>query len=161
MLYLLPTQPSSSRRGAPRKYGEKLNITKATTLLPLQQASIKAYGKTRCFEFYIAQAKVRFLKGHICRVVWCRFQQDSGKWTNWALLLATEPAETINGRVNMDVYAPGRELQDLGVLGTQSDMHPETAFIKTAWLLSNYQPGEAKELFMKNLRGELSVRTVE
>ncbi|AEB09033.1 IS701 family transposase [Desulfobacca acetoxidans] len=92
--YLLPTQPSSPRRGAPRKYGEKLTFAKAKTLLPLQHASIKAYGKTRRFEFYTAQAKVRFLKGHICRVVWCRFLQDSGKWTNWALLLATDPTLT-------------------------------------------------------------------
>lgn len=94
VLYLLPTQPSSPRRGAPRKYGEKLTFAKAKTLLPLQQAFIKAYGKTRCFEFYTAQAKVRFLKGHICRVVWCRFQKDSGKWTKWALLLATDPTLT-------------------------------------------------------------------
>lgn len=91
-LFLLPTQPSSPRRGAPRKYGEKLTFAKATSLLPLQKVSIKAYGKIMAFEFYSTQAKVRFLKGHICRVVWCRFQKDNGKWTKWGLLVSTDPA---------------------------------------------------------------------
>ena len=37
-------------------------------------------------------------------------------------------------------------------------MTKDTSYIKLAWLLSNY-PKEAKELFGKNLRGELSNRT--
>jgi hypothetical protein len=63
-------------------------------LLPLQKVAIMAYGKTRCFELYSAQAKVHFLKGHICRVVRCRFQQDRARWTKWSLLPATDPALT-------------------------------------------------------------------
>jgi DDE superfamily endonuclease len=101
VLYLLPNQPSSPRRGAPRKYGEKLTFAATSRLLPLQQAAIKAYGKIRCFEFYSAQAKVRFLKGHICRAVWCRFQQDRGKWTKWALLLSTDPTLTAENVIKL------------------------------------------------------------
>ena len=64
-------------------------------------------------------------------------------------------AQCIHGRVNLNVYAPARKLQELGVLGNQCDMHPETAFIKLAWLLSNY-PDQVQEMYGKNLRGEIS-----
>ena len=43
------------------------------------------------------------------------------------------------GRVNMNVYSPGRELIKIGVLGNQLDMLPEVAYIKLAWLLSNHK----------------------
>ncbi len=60
--------------------------------------------------------------------------------------------QTINGIVNMNVYSPGRELQNIGVIGNQSTLCPETTFIKLAWLLS--QGLDAKEEFMKDFRGE-------
>ncbi len=68
--------------------------------------------------------------------------------------------QTISGRVDMHVYSPGRTLLDLGVLGNYSDMHPETAYIKLAWLVSNY-PQEVKEKMEENIRGELRSRVVE
>ena len=67
--------------------------------------------------------------------------------------------QTIFGRVNMNVYSPGRELQEHGVLGQDCDMPAEIAFIKLAWLLSNHTPAEAKTLFGKDLRGEISARS--
>lgn len=63
--------------------------------------------------------------------------------------------QTIYGIIDMNVYTPGRKLVELGVLGNYTDMTPETAFIKLAWLLSNY-PKQVKELYNKNLRGEIS-----
>jgi glutamyl-tRNA(Gln) amidotransferase subunit D len=60
--------------------------------------------------------------------------------------------QTISGIVNMNVYSPGRELQEIGVIGNQSTLSPETAFIKLAWLLS--QGLDAREEFMKDFRGE-------
>lgn len=66
--------------------------------------------------------------------------------------------QTIFGRLNMDVYSPGRELQNLGVLGHLSDMTTETTFIKLAWLLSNYSKKEIPELVQENLKGEISDR---
>jgi glutamyl-tRNA(Gln) amidotransferase subunit D len=65
--------------------------------------------------------------------------------------------QTIFGRVNLNVYSPGRDLLDIGVLGNHLDMHPETAYIKLAWLLSNY-PKKVKEMYHENLRGELNER---
>lgn len=63
------------------------------------------------------------------------------------------------GRINMNVYSPGRKLQEIGVLGNLADMTTETAFIKLSWLLSNYNKSEVKNLISENLRGEISDRT--
>ncbi len=68
-------------------------------------------------------------------------------------------SQTIFGRVNMNVYSSGRELQEIGILGNLNDMTPETAFIKLAWLLSNYSKKEVREMISKNLIGEISERT--
>lgn len=68
-------------------------------------------------------------------------------------------SQTIYGAIDMNVYTPGRRLLEIGVLGNYCDMTPETAFIKLAWLLSNHAK-ETKELFNKNLRGEIS-ETIE
>ena len=67
--------------------------------------------------------------------------------------------QCIFGRIDMDVYAYGRKLQAAGVIGNGTDMLTETAFVKLAWLLSNY-PKQVKELYGKNLRGEISERTL-
>jgi glutamyl-tRNA(Gln) amidotransferase subunit D len=67
--------------------------------------------------------------------------------------------QTIYGRINMNVYTPGRQLLEAGVIGNYTDMTPETAFIKLAWLLSHHKKEEIKELFEKNLRGEISERS--
>ncbi|MBD3303623.1 Glu-tRNA(Gln) amidotransferase subunit GatD [Candidatus Woesearchaeota archaeon] len=66
--------------------------------------------------------------------------------------------QTIFGAVDMNVYAPGRQLIDIGVLGNYCDMTPETAYIKLSWLLSNYPKEKAKEMFGQNLVGEISER---
>ena len=65
--------------------------------------------------------------------------------------------QTIFGRVNMNVYSTGRKMQDIGILGNYCDMLPETAFIKLAWLLSNF-PKDVRNLMSENLRGEISKR---
>ncbi|MBS3171855.1 Glu-tRNA(Gln) amidotransferase subunit GatD [Candidatus Woesearchaeota archaeon] len=72
-------------------------------------------------------------------------------------LVAT--SQTIYGRVNMNVYSTGRLLQEAGITGHNLDVLTETAFIKLAWLLSNYPKNRIKELFNENLRGEISKRT--
>ncbi|MBS3168637.1 Glu-tRNA(Gln) amidotransferase subunit GatD [Candidatus Woesearchaeota archaeon] len=65
----------------------------------------------------------------------------------------------IFGRINMNVYDTGRNMQDIGIIGNYSDMITETAFIKLAWLLSNYDKKKVKDLFMEDFRGEISKRT--
>lgn len=66
--------------------------------------------------------------------------------------------QTINGRVNMNVYSNGRELQKLGVIGCE-DMPPEVALVKLMYLLGNYEPEEVKKLINKNLVGEIEYRS--
>ena len=66
--------------------------------------------------------------------------------------------QTIFGRVDMNVYSNGRKLVDVGVLGNYSDMTLETSYIKLAWLLSNY-PSKVREMYMEDIRGEISKRT--
>ncbi len=73
-------------------------------------------------------------------------------------LIVVMSSQTIYGRLQMNVYTPMRELQEIGVLGHLSDMTAETTFIKLAWLLSNYKKEEVKELITKNLKGEISER---
>src|SRR3989344_1278913 len=71
-------------------------------------------------------------------------------------ITVAEAPETVYGRQNLNVYEDQRIARDLGVLGHLCDMTPETAFIKLAWLLSNYSKKEVKDLYEKNIRGEIS-----
>jgi glutamyl-tRNA(Gln) amidotransferase subunit D len=76
-------------------------------------------------------------------------------------LVVVMAPQTIYGRLQMNVYQPQRELQDIGVLGNYSDMTPETSFIKLAWLLSNFKKDQIPYFITKNLRGEISERVTE
>ena len=69
-------------------------------------------------------------------------------------------SQCIFGRVNLNVYSTGRKLQEIGILGNLSDMTTETAFIKLAWLLSNY-PKDVRKMIDKDIKGEISKRTSE
>jgi glutamyl-tRNA(Gln) amidotransferase subunit D len=69
-------------------------------------------------------------------------------------------SQTIWGRLDMDVYTTGRELQHLGVepLG---DMLPETAYVKLMWAIANSEDlEETKALMRENIAGEYSDRTL-
>jgi glutamyl-tRNA(Gln) amidotransferase subunit D len=68
-------------------------------------------------------------------------------------------SQTINGRVNMNVYSPGRDLLNYGVISAET-MTAETAFVKLAWVLGNY-PNKADELMAANLRGEIKKRLLK
>jgi glutamyl-tRNA(Gln) amidotransferase subunit D len=67
-------------------------------------------------------------------------------------------SQTIYGGIDMNVYATGRKLIEAGIIGNYCDMTPETAFIKLAWVLSNCPKEKAKEMFEKNIAGEISER---
>jgi len=65
--------------------------------------------------------------------------------------------QCIFGRVNMNVYSTGRYLLDAGVISGE-DMTSETAFVKLGWLLGNFDKKKVRELFSKNLVGEIYQR---
>lgn len=64
--------------------------------------------------------------------------------------------QTLFGRIHLPSYSTGVKLKEMGILGDLCDMLPETAFIKLAWLLSNYPKDKVRELIGENLRGEIS-----
>jgi glutamyl-tRNA(Gln) amidotransferase subunit D len=69
-------------------------------------------------------------------------------------------SQCIWGRVNMNVYDSGRDLQALGVIPLE-DMLAETALVKLMWVLGQTTDAEeAKKLMRTNIAGELSPRTV-
>lgn len=68
--------------------------------------------------------------------------------------------QTINGRVNMNVYAPARKLQEMGVMGHLSNMTPETTYVKLAYLLScGISKEEMATELLKNYCGEQEENT--
>ncbi|MFB6144723.1 MAG: Glu-tRNA(Gln) amidotransferase subunit GatD [Candidatus Nanohaloarchaea archaeon] len=74
-----------------------------------------------------------------------------------AVVLASQ---CINGRTDMDVYDAGIKIKDAGVVEA-GDMHPELAYVKLMWSLGQAEDEEeAKEIFSKNIAGELRERSV-
>jgi glutamyl-tRNA(Gln) amidotransferase subunit D len=69
-------------------------------------------------------------------------------------------SQCIWGRVNMNVYDSGRDLQEVGVIPLE-DMLPETALVKLMWVLGQTKDAEeAKVLLRNNIAGEISQRTL-
>jgi glutamyl-tRNA(Gln) amidotransferase subunit D len=69
-------------------------------------------------------------------------------------------SQCIWGRVNMNVYDTGRDLQTLGVIPL-GDMLPETALVKLMWIFGQtLDAEEAKRLLITNIAGELTLRTL-
>jgi glutamyl-tRNA(Gln) amidotransferase subunit D len=65
------------------------------------------------------------------------------------------------GRVDMNVYDTGRDLQKAGVVPLE-DMLPETALAKLMWSLANTKSAEeTKRVMQENLAGEVTTRTVQ
>lgn len=62
--------------------------------------------------------------------------------------------QCINGSTNLNVYSYGRLVKDAGVLEAEATI-TETAFIKLAWLLSNFSYSEIRnEMWKRNFIGE-------
>ncbi|MEM1702407.1 MAG: Glu-tRNA(Gln) amidotransferase subunit GatD [Desulfurococcaceae archaeon] len=70
-------------------------------------------------------------------------------------------SQCIFGRVNLNVYSTGRYLLEVGVIPA-SDMLSETAFVKLSWILGSITRNvdEIRELFLKNMVGEINERHV-
>lgn len=69
-------------------------------------------------------------------------------------------SQCIWGRVNMNVYDTGMDLQVMGVIPLE-DMLPETALAKFMWIFGQTKdPEEVKKLILTNIAGEISPRTI-
>jgi glutamyl-tRNA(Gln) amidotransferase subunit D len=72
-----------------------------------------------------------------------------------AVVMATQ---TLQGRVNLNVYDTGRDLLKAGVIGAE-DMTPETALVKLMWVLGHTrEPAEVARAMAANVAGEINPR---
>ncbi len=70
-------------------------------------------------------------------------------------------SQTIFGRINLNVYASGRELLKAGVIGNLCDFTPEVALVKLMIALGRYKKLEEIKKFMEtNIAGEITERSV-
>ncbi len=75
-------------------------------------------------------------------------------------LIVAMTSQCIWGRVNMNVYANGRDLLVMGVVPL-GDMLPETALVKLMWTLGQTRDiEEAKNILKTNIADEISERTL-
>ena len=69
-------------------------------------------------------------------------------------------SQCLYGRVNLNVYSTGRDLIKIGIIPA-GDMLPEVAYVKLMWVLGHAKDrDEIKNLFLRNISGELSQRTL-
>lgn len=75
--------------------------------------------------------------------------------------VACMTSQCLWGRVDMDVYDTGRDLQKAGVVGLE-DMLPETALAKLMWALANHpSPDRVAKAMRDDLAGEILPRTTQ
>jgi glutamyl-tRNA(Gln) amidotransferase subunit D len=93
--------------------------------------------------------------GHVSRYL---FEPIGRAVENKVIVAMT--SQCVWGRINMNVYATGRDLLALGVIPLE-DMIPETAVVKLMWVLGQTQNvEEAKRFLRTNIAGEFSPRTL-
>jgi len=84
--------------------------------------------------------------------------RDLGKFVK-AGGLAFMTSQCIGGRVDLNVYDTGRDLQAEGVIPLD-DMLAETALVKAMWALGNGKTlAKVKELMTTDIAGETTTRT--
>ena len=89
--------------------------------------------------------------GHVGTAIY-----EEVKKANESGLFMGMTSQCIDGRVGMNVYESGRDLQELGITPL-SDMIPETALVKAMWALGNSKNvDEMKSLMMQNIASEFS-----
>jgi glutamyl-tRNA(Gln) amidotransferase subunit D len=93
--------------------------------------------------------------GHVSKFCFDAVKRATAKGVVVALA-----SQCIWGRVDMDVYDTGRDLQSFGVIPLD-DMFPETGLVKLMWALGQTSnPTEAAELLKTNVAGEYAPRTL-
>jgi glutamyl-tRNA(Gln) amidotransferase subunit D len=93
--------------------------------------------------------------GHVSKYCFDAIKRATAKGVVVALA-----SQCIWGRVNMNVYDTGRDLQSFGVVPLE-DMFPETGLVKLMWVLGQTSdPQEAIKLLKTNIAGEYSPRTL-
>jgi len=84
-LYFRPEPWSKSKRGRPRKYGNRINDNELSKLTVFYKI-IRIYGKRQIVKFKSTICLARFLKGVPVIAVWCQLEDQK----NWTLILSTD-----------------------------------------------------------------------
>jgi hypothetical protein len=84
-LFFKPDPKSGSKRGRPRKYGNKINKAEFEKF-PIITKIIKLYGKRQVVKYKSTKCLARFLKGAPVIAVWCQLKDQKG----WTLILSTD-----------------------------------------------------------------------
>jgi glutamyl-tRNA(Gln) amidotransferase subunit D len=75
------------------------------------------------------------------------------------VIVAIAP-QTLEGRINMEVYSAGRMLFEAGVIGQGADWLPETAYAKLSWALGQqHDAARVAKLMMTPIAGDISPRS--
>ncbi len=71
-------------------------------------------------------------------------------------------SQTINGRINLNVYETGRLMKEAGVIGHLMDWTPEAAFVKLMYALAHAQEvNEVRKIMETDIAGEITERNEE
>jgi len=137
------------------KFEEKIALLK---FYPGQNPSILDYYLKNGYEGIVLEM---LGLGHVAtkraRVSWINKLKEVQKKG----LIVCGASQTIYGRLNPLVYAPGRELLDTGIIYLE-DMLSETAFVKLGYVLAKTKnKDEVKKLMLTNLAGEFNDRILD
>ena len=68
--------------------------------------------------------------------------------------------QTLEGRVNLEVYSSGRLLREVGVIGHGADWLRETAYVKLSWALGQeHDPARVAKLLLTPIARDISPRS--
>lgn len=133
------------------KYAPKLNFDKNVALLKYYPGynpdTIDFLIKSGCKAIIFEGTGL----GHVGKKIYEKIKNAQQKG-----LFMGMTSQCIDGRVGMNVYESGRDLQELGITPL-SDMIPETALVKAMWALGNSKnKEEMKKLMTENIASEFS-----
>jgi glutamyl-tRNA(Gln) amidotransferase subunit D len=141
-------QPRGGAFRLAAKFDERVVLLKSYPAMPA--ALIRAAGRNGVKALVIEGTGLGHVNVEVLRELG-RFVRGGG--------LAFMTSQCIEGRVDLNVYATGRDLIGEGVVPLE-DMLAETALVKAMWALGNSKTQEGMvDLMKKNIAGEMTTRT--
>ncbi|MFX1314912.1 MAG: Glu-tRNA(Gln) amidotransferase subunit GatD [Promethearchaeota archaeon] len=141
---------------------KKKNKTETKTLTNFEKKVALLYSypgmENEQIEFYIDKGYKGLVfagtgLGHVGTIIY-----DSIKRAIQEGITILMTTQTLHGYVGMNVYATGRELQNMGVIPGRN-LLPEVGYVKLGWVLGQTNnPEEIKKLLLTNIAGEFIER---
>src|SRR5256712_8136393 len=145
----LPQRRKAAKFSSKPRFEAKVALLKFFPSMPLTLLEALANGGTRGGEFEGDRVGRLNYKSS---TLFMRFSEHGG--------LVCMTSQCLNGRVNINVFDPGRDLLSAGVIPLE-DMLAETALAKAMWVLANSNSiEEARSMMRSSLCGEITERTL-